>query len=370
MPTLRIEIVNLIYSQIMDLVQAGKYANPEQFFEVAAFNQFSLEKHEKPQEQSSLIKKSDKELPIAFLDQKDPKDVLSNGGHRRKRVAMKSIKRTNNINIEEVERFLAIMRLSQNNVQLPALIEGAPQPEEQRIWGQVNRFFPLKLIARYLLKIHEGENEWKEVDRLVVNLNPFVATYGTYLESKDNSIGRVKDATFSAGLSKVGNPSSEDRFQSQYIARITRGGVIYPGAICQYALATFQADRLALTTQGAKFALLNNPLIDGGEQQPASLSIDEKQFLIAHVKNYVPAERNDMAKVLTAISEGATSPEKLFEAISKNTPDQWSIQMKKTHVSGLVARLNDLGLIEKQRTGKNVAYRLGKMVGGDMDNIF
>ena len=50
MPVIAVNLSQKTYSDIMALVSAGAYSGPEQFLEIAAFNQLALERGLTPEE--------------------------------------------------------------------------------------------------------------------------------------------------------------------------------------------------------------------------------------------------------------------------------------------------------------------------------
>ena len=66
-----------------------------------------------------------------------------------------------------------------------------------------------------------------------------------------------------------GNSASRDRFLSQFLARVTRGGEVYPGAVCQYQLARFEDAAIVLTNRGLEFSR-----IEESDSRPAGRQDD------------------------------------------------------------------------------------------------
>jgi hypothetical protein len=149
------------------------------------------------------------------------------------------------------------------------------------------------------------------------------------------------------------------------VARTTRAGEIYPGAICQYALGEFDGDRLALTRRGVELAEIENPILDGDVRLATStLSKPEAEFFIREVQELVPGELRDFAFVVSAMAASQVTPESLFAAVRTSLPLQWSDQMARTHVSGLVARMAEMSLVRRKWEGRNVQYELQPAASG------
>jgi hypothetical protein len=136
------------------------------------------------------------------------------------------------------------------------------------------------------------------------------------LETWDAESERKRDELLATGLPRRGNSASRDRFLSQFLARTTRGGDIYPGAICLYQLARFDGTALVLTEQGLAFSDLENPILDKRDAKTATtMAAAESEFLAKQIVEWVPAERDDMRVVLRGIESGKTTPSELTTAV-------------------------------------------------------
>jgi hypothetical protein len=232
-----------------------------------------------------------------------------------------------------------------------------------RIFGQVNRLFPIKLACRWLATASATEGKWPKYDAISDRMADDAATIGSLLKQWDNEAGRERDEQLSTGLPRRGNSSSRDRFLSQLIARVTRAGEIYPGAICQYELADFQDATIVLTEQGLAFAQIDNPILDAKDKKtPTTLSTNETDFLIRQVLSWVPSERHDMQIILAAVQAGNTTPTALTSAVQGKFPRELTQSTVLTQISGLVARLAELRLLRRQWQGRHVQYELGEKV--------
>jgi hypothetical protein len=145
-----------------------------------------------------------------------------------------------------------------------------PPPDEHtldRLFGQVNRLFPLKLACRWLANTASTEGRWPRYEIISDKLADDAATLGSLLERWDVETERKRDEMLATGLPRRGNSASRDRFLGQFLARVTRSGEIFPAAICQYQLARFDDSTLALTAQGLAFSSLVNPILDGSSAE-------------------------------------------------------------------------------------------------------
>jgi hypothetical protein len=363
MPVIAVNVASKLFSEITDLVQGGAYASPEQFLEIAAFNQLALEKGMSP---SEVIARGHRSIPESdSLSEKqvvatNDRSVINDPAAMRRPAAVGKRKgRFAKLPESDVTQVIERLTLSEGRIVLPKLGPNSVQPPSEHIWGQVNRLFPLKLACRWLAVHTLNLGDWSKYDQISDKLAEDAATLGSAVEHLDQTGGRKRDALLATGLPRRGNLASMNRFLSQFVARATRAGDIYPGALCQYALASFRGDQLVLTESGLEFAQIRNPLLDERLEETSSLSQAEKQFLVRQVRSFVPGELSDFVLLLTSIKSGKVSPSALLASVRESLPSEWSELMVRTHVSGLTARLADVGLIGRAWEGRNVAYQLG-----------
>jgi DNA-binding transcriptional ArsR family regulator len=127
-------------------------------------------------------------------------------------------------------------------------------------------------------------------------------------------------------------------------------------------LGQFDGDRLALTDRGIDLARFKNPILDEDLRRAAStLSDDERSFFTQEILQYVPGELGDIRLVLGAVLGGKTTPDELLTAVRPLLHGEWSAVMVRTHVSGVVARLTEMGLLRRRWEGRNVNYEASGM---------
>jgi len=366
MPLLAINISDKLFLDIKEYVEKGKYQSPESFLEIAAFNQLALERGATPAE---LIEKGHRKI------RRDDNDPVGNGPIRTEseKALAKAVSRRQSAPIarnapaddgtllpEEIEAATERLALITGSNGRPSPKPAEPHSKsENRVWGQVNRLFSLKLACRWLSTVAASEGKWPRYDAISDRLADDAATIGTLLEQADTEANRKRDDLLATGLPRRGNSASRDRFLSQFLARITRAGHIFPGAIWQYELAAFEDSVICLTDRGQEFADLKNPLLDGDLKASVALAEEESAFLAEQIRMYVAVELDDMRVILNAVAEGKITPGDLFAAVSDEFPKDWSEVMTRTHVSGLIARLGDLRLLKRKWRGRNVNYELG-----------
>src|SRR6266508_2008244 len=378
MPLLAINLSDKTFAVIKKLIEQGKYQSLESFIEVAALNQIALERgaspseviargHRKPASISSRNRASPEDKPKALVGSNER---TASKPRRRStgRISRQTFVLEEKPKEEDVTRVLEPFTLVSSIAQdpKPCDAESSEGVEAERVFGQVNRLLPLKLACRWLAKwtfSPEGgpvKTEWPVYSVSSDQLGEYAGKLGSLLEKWDITANKKRDDQLATGLPRQGNSASRDRFLSQFLARITRAGHVYPGAICQYQLARFQGERLALTHQGLQFALIKNPIFETADVKNAvAMSQEEIEFLSKQILEWVPHEKNDMRLVLHAIAEDKVTPTELTNAVQSRFPSNWTSGVTLTYISGLVARLTDLQLVRRRWQGRNVEYELG-----------
>jgi hypothetical protein len=355
------------YAEIMNLVAAGTYASLEQFVEIALFNQLSLEKGATPDEVVNQQRRK--------RAGRGPCLPGNSTRHTQNRASQESVslvaapthpvarqrRAASSLDVAELQQVLGRMSLTQfqgGTVPPVALVSGAGK---ERIWGQVNRLFPVKLACRWLAVAATLRHQWPTLQAIAEPLASDAAVLGSSLEKADDSKGRKREEMLATGLPRKDNLQSRDRFLSQFVARVTRAGRIYPGAICHYGFARFDEEHLLLTGVGAELARLENPVLDRSfESVSATLSDKERSFLLQEIKRNATTEWEEFKVVVVAIGKGNTTPDSLLASVRAMFPGEWTDVAYRTHVYGIMARILDLGLLGKQWDGRRVQYLLTK----------
>lgn len=340
MPILTVNVSPQLLSEIKSFIEEGRYRNPEEFLETAAFNQAALERSA-----TAVIRVSEPTLTGQPIRSR-------NNSTRPAPVRVSVPLETTDDHISVIARLAELRDLADSPKSPPALV----RPADERVWGQINRLFPLKLASRWIHVANTDSDNWLGFHSISAQLVSDVAVVGSFLERADMAAQRQRDQLFATGLPKVNNMASQDRYLTQVIARSTRTSTIYPGAICQYGFATFDGDRLTLTDQGARFARLPNPVLQTNQPPIATLNDEERDFLCDHILHFVPGEFRDMTLILEIVKAGHVKPESLSHLARPSLPAEWSDLMARTHLSGLIGRMVELGLLERSWTGRNVTY--------------
>jgi hypothetical protein len=354
MPLVTANISHVALAGIKALVESGKYLSFENFLEIAAFNQLALEKS-------------------GGADLKGVAATSRLGGTNEKKLALSRPKRRSAGRIkrqvyvldkqqqESFEPIVAPFEKVKTNSPLPAppAASSLESFEHQRIFGLVNRLLPLKLVCRWVLRNASSRSMWPGLSEINEALANDTARLGSLLELQDISKARKRDDCRATGLPRQGNAPSKDRFLGQFVARVTRSGHVFPGAVCQYGLATISVEALGLSSAGMIFAQIENPILDGRlDASEAGMSNEETQFLLRHIKETVPQEQADIDAILRAIASGSSTPTSLTQAVRPFFPAEWNDGEMQTHVSGLIGRMSELNLLHRRWHGRHVEYEL------------
>jgi hypothetical protein len=238
-----------------------------------------------------------------------------------------------------------------------------PDNANNILWGQYYRFLPVKVGVRVLLNMYtEYFPELSDFTEKVTNVAlPFRHQLAKLDRTDRRSFGELLSASFPTHDEK-----SVKRFVNHYMLHLRTSDMALLGMMPELKLINVKSDengkvRIGLTNFGSKFALLENPAID--LNKPESLSGDEINFLINHIADNLPAEYEHMIRALTAIEEGKKTRHELNAVLKeyyleyrKNTG--WSDTVVNTMRSGLTSRLNELGLVKREKFGKNVRYHM------------
>jgi hypothetical protein len=368
MPLVAVNLSQAVLSLMKELIDAGKYASLESFIEVASFNQLALERSGGAQLKNSG-------LTVTGAPKASERKTAASAPQK-KRSTIGKIERQVYLldrpdQAEDVEVVLTPFRKVASTGAAPKPLPMMSREEQgDHIFGQVNRLFPMKLVCRWVMRASHSHHQWPSLSEVSEALADDAARLGSLLEQQDLAKDRKRDDCLATGLPRRANGPSKDRFLSQFVARVTRGGHIFPGAMGQYRLASIQDQTLALSQRGIDFALIDNPLLDGGlNTSPTALSDEETKFLFAHILEWVGQEQSDIQAVIGAIATGSSTPPSLTTALRAYLPSDWNDGEIQTHVSGLIARMSELGLVRRRWHGRHVEYELSNVATSPREKV-
>lgn len=263
------------------------------------------------------------------------------------------------------------------------------QPDEDRLpsgplWGQYNKIFPAKLVVRRLANVIQEQNEdgtstppngirWIDLDQFRNETGQLARNYGLQIKEYDEERSRGRGEKLSAGL-----PTGEDaeksvgRFHTHFVGRSKQDGSLAGAApsLLFVDITDEDVSRIGITEAGLAFAELYNPLLDRGTNADEPLSADERDFYLDHLQEDLPAEYEAMVTATNAIADGTNRPNELTNQFAQ-VNERWSESKANTMRSGIVSRMHELGLIERERVGqRGIAYTLtetGEALVSDRD---
>lgn len=362
MPVVAVNLTASVFREIAELVDKGQFSSPEEFLATAAFNQLVLERGAKP----AVAAISAAQSPAANGASEDPAkgtlvaQVELSARMRRRDAAegVPTLRSQAALATRMTELFDRLSFSATQYAAMPDFVGPTPDTEpEARIWGQVSRLFPLKLALRSIAVEAARQQEWPNLLDLLCEATAEAALLGTYLEQEDEREGRLRDEQLAIGLPRHASEASEERFKNQVLARVTRTGV-HPGATFQFLLTVTYEERIALTPEGLKLAALPNPIIDRLPNAASTLTDEERAVFLSIIRERLPQEYEDTRTVLQAVANQHRTPDALHTNVRPWLPADWTDVVVRTHITGLVSRAVDLGLLKRQWVGRNVKYSL------------
>ena len=367
-----IEVTQKQAEEISDLIKKGRYQNFGQFISTAIENQIYIER-------------SDISKQPAFKDALIHIKVIEHDEMGR---LQKDIDVSGLTNIQNAPKTLPIPKFE--NLACFFKQNGLLKEEDIWLWGQVNRIFPIKLGLR-VLYVMLGDMETIELETFRNTAGDIALAYGKMIRSYERDNNKSRDKRVSAGL-----PMDNESFRSEIIIKMHKtrrieeldsylkqeefkSKIRYKGQFLTYARKDDKLDGamaylrfanlkeengnsyIGLTEPGFYLAKLDNPIIDHKDFEK-SLSQKEVDFYLTHVLKDVKGESNAIKWLLQKLDSGITDREELNKELKREFGQIWNASdaVIGTQRAGLMARMFELGLIEKSKNGVNVIYKISK----------
>lgn len=237
---------------------------------------------------------------------------------------------------------------------------------EDWIFGQMNKLLPAKTSCRALANLMRQNPRGVHIDTAVREIGGPAAELGAYLRDQDALHGRKRDDAFALAFPSDlrGADKSRLRFVNQFVACASKNadlhGLLYDLKLIQPA--DEEPLVLLLTEAGWRFAMMPNPVLDDPSGDANSrLTNDEQELLVRHIRESVPRESSAYFAVIHGILEAHSTPDRLDEFLSKTRLDKSRERKAKrsfisTQRSGAVSRMEDLGLVRRDRKGTRMFY--------------
>jgi Arc/MetJ-type ribon-helix-helix transcriptional regulator len=366
---------------INKLINAGKYQTMAQFILAAIENQIYIEESDAAQQ--PLFHKLPKTDNLITIKEKEHDKI----GHP---IVDVDIEPCLIVNIQNNPKILPMPKFEEL---AGSIKRGKALGEEHAwLWGQVNRIFPIKLGLRVLL-VMLGDNETIELETFRNKAGSVALAYGRMIRSKERYDNKLRDEKVSAGLPININDSkfreavivelrkskrledldsylqqeefkSTNRYKAQFLTLVRKDGKLEGAMSFLRFVNVKQSDGktcIGLTKAGLELAKLKNSIIDEKNFEK-SLSDEERNFYLDHVSKNVKGESGAIRWLLKKIENGAAERDKITQEIKREFNQFWedSDDVINTQRSGLMARMFELGLIEKKKNGVAVAYSISE----------
>lgn len=236
--------------------------------------------------------------------------------------------------------------------------------EDCWIWGQINKIFPVKLALRFLLK-KIGAGQWLELDRFKDEVADLALSYRKAIEIYEEKKNKKRDDKISAGLPTGAEFTSMTRYKTHFIGDMRKNGTL-DGAMPLLKFANFAKNdkgtiQIGITQAGYEFARLENPVIDL-ENFDESLGQSEIDFYLNHVYKNVKGEFKAIKWLLIKLAAGVVERSVLNDELKKENAKIWYVSdaVINTQRAGLMSRMSELGLIDKEKEGIQVKYLISE----------
>src|SRR5258708_2985580 len=236
---------------------------------------------------------------------------------------------------------------------------------DQWIFGQHNKLLPVKATCRAMAHlICANTGKALGVARTASEIASQAVKLGDYLRQVDQTSRVHRDDALSFAFPNSESPNGDKsrlRYANQFVVTATKQGTLSGLPVELKLINRDQSDGVSLTRAGWLFAALRNPILDEcGDGRQSRFSGEEIEFLLAHIRQHVPAQAFAFKIILEAIGQGAIKPETLDDALEAYVPQRpdkpFTRAFITTQRAGVVSRMIELGLIRRLRDGINVSY--------------
>ncbi|MFC1678695.1 ribbon-helix-helix domain-containing protein [Elusimicrobiota bacterium] len=234
------------------------------------------------------------------------------------------------------------------------------------VFGQFNRILPAKASCRAICNMLKPGSPLP-LEQTGMLIAERAATLGDNLRDIDIACKFKDDMSISTAFpsNRKNESKSKLRFARQFVGMTNKAGRL-SGLLSELQFLTLSKGSetgVVPTAAGWEFARLPNPVLDRGDDDiDRKFSKDEIDFLVRHIQNNVTHETEAYQLILTAITSGSNSPEKIDQAIREAMPSERRSSLGDpflaTQRSGAISRLADLQLIIRRRNGIRMSYEV------------
>ncbi|MEW6376556.1 MAG: hypothetical protein AB1502_12300 [Thermodesulfobacteriota bacterium] len=335
-----VDITQKQADEIENLINKREYKSFAQFITTAIENQIYIEKSEIHEEKFELSNKKKKDVS-------QPEMIATN---------------ENRITLAEI--ISQPKPVSMPTFQQLACFSQKFEEEKCWLWGQVNKILPIKIGLRVLYASLDSE-QWIDLDGYRNKAADTAADFGTMIRKYEDKKNKMRDERISAGLPDQDEFKSKVRYKSHFLAYMRKEGAL-DGAMPYLRFVNLNKDEkggvlIGLTEAGLNFAKLDNPVIDH-EDFEKSFNEKEIDFYLEHISKNVRGECSAIKWLLQKLENGLKEREEINQELKKEFGQIWSASdaVINTQRAGLMARMFELGLIEKEKkgVGPGVIYKI------------
>ena len=236
--------------------------------------------------------------------------------------------------------------------------------EQAWLWGQINKIFPVKLGLRVLHQVLDGR-PYTDLDAYLEIAAREASALGKKIRSYEDGRKKLREERISAGLPSA-DDNSRNRYMFQFLAYKRKDGLL-DGAMALMRFCQIQKVNgkqvIGLTEKGLEFCHIENPVLDKNEYSH-SLGREEATCYLGHIKNGVKGEHLAIRWMLSQLNSGISEREALNTEVKRRFGAIWgktTPAVLNTQRSGLIARMYELGLVNKKKTGIYISYGLTDM---------
>lgn len=325
--------------EINRLINAGKYQTVAQFISTAVENQIYIESSDQPVDSTTKEKKG-----VGILNNHEITEF-------------RAIKK---IMLSEIKNRPQIVSMPKFTDLAVSLYEAGE--EKCWLWGQTNKILPVKIGLRVLYSVM-GTDQWLELEEYRKKAVDIAVGLGTIIRKNEDEKSKMRDDRISAGLPEE-NFTSKSRYKSQFLAYMRRDKKL-EGAMPFLRFVNLKINDkgkifIGLTEPGLTFAKLINPVIDNNDFEN-SFSEKEIDFYLDHITNKVKGESEAIKWLLRKLTSGIADREQINLEVKKEFGSFWndaSDAVINTQRAGLMARMFELELIDKDKKGVSVVYKI------------
>jgi hypothetical protein len=235
---------------------------------------------------------------------------------------------------------------------------GAVSPD-QWIFGQYSKFLPVKANCRFIANLLHQSPSGVSLKGVAEAMQQHMPRLREWLTRYDGQHALERESALATAFPSK-DTKSLLRYMNQFVLNVNKRGIAsgFPVALGLLNSLDPKGTRISLTEAGLHFALLQNPVLDSPQQPEHRLSMEERGFLLDHIRAFVPREHAAYTSVIQAIQIGANNPDALDAALRPLDKEGISAPYLSTQRSGTISRMTELGLVARRRQGIRVTYVL------------